>query len=152
MENPLDSYNHPPTLPLEKELLPLFTEKAPFQMADEWREIFVKYGPYITLILAPLTLLSIGITAIVSIFSILTVNFLGGASLLLTILSMILSLVALPGLFSRSRNSGWTLLYYGFLINALASIITLSVSGILGGAIGFLIGGFILFQIRGKYK
>lgn len=151
MGNPINSRNHKPTLPLEKELLPLFTEKAPFQMADEWKEIIVKYGPYISLILVPLSLLSIGIGTILSIFSLLTVNFLGTLSLVLTIIAMVLNLVALPGLFARTR-SGWTLVYYGFLLNTLSSIITLSVSGILGAAIGFLIGGFVLFQIRNKYK
>jgi hypothetical protein len=152
MENPLNVHNPEPTLPLEKELLPLFTEKAPFQIPDEWQEVMVKYGPYILLILVPLSLLAIGIGAIATIFSAFTLNFLGSISLLLTILSMILNLVALPGLFSRSRSSGWTLLYYGFLLNTLASLVTLSIVGILSGAIGFLIGGFILFQIRGKYK
>lgn len=145
MNNPL---NPRPTLPIEKELLPLFTEKAPFQLPTEWKEGLVKYSPYIMMILAPLAILAIGIGALLSIFSLLTVNFLGTISLVLMLISIVLDLMAIPGLFATSR-AGWTLVYYAWLLSILSNLLDLSIFSAIAG---FLIGGFFLFQVRNYYN
>ncbi|NJL15709.1 MAG: chromate transporter [Microscillaceae bacterium] len=137
-----------PNLPLEKELLPLFTDKAPFQLPTEWREAIVKYSPYVMMILAPLSVLAIGLSTLASIFSLLTVNFLGTLSLILSIVSIVLDLMAIPGLFATSRG-GWKLVYLAWLISLLSNLLSFSFLSIIPA---FLIGGFFLFQVRSYYK
>jgi hypothetical protein len=47
---------------------------------------------------------------------------------------------------------GWNLLYYSLILGFLSSVITLSVTSILNGAIGALIGYYFLYQIKSYYK
>lgn len=132
---------------LEAQLAPLFTIKAPFQLPEVWREGIVKYSPWIMLIFVPLSLLAIGLGTIASIFSMFTFNFFGALALLLSIIAMVFDLIAIKPLFDRKRT-GWNLVFYGWLISLLSSLISFSIVGL---ALGFLIGGFILFQVRDKY-
>lgn len=132
---------------LEVQLAPLFTIRAPFQLPETWREGIVKYSPWVMLIFVPLSLLAIGLGTIASIFSMFTFNFFGALALLLSIISMILDLLAIKPLFDRKRI-GWNLIFYAWLISMLSSLISFSIVGL---ALGFLIGGFILFQVRDKY-
>ena len=83
----------PADKPLEKELLPLFTEKAPFQLPTEWKELIVKISPYIMLILVPLAILAIGFGAIVSLFSLFSVSPFYSIGLLITITHQRLHLI-----------------------------------------------------------
>ncbi|MFN3850451.1 MAG: hypothetical protein ACK4NY_13530 [Spirosomataceae bacterium] len=136
-----------PDKPLEKDLLPLFTTKAPFQLPEEWKDLIVKISPWIMLILVPLILLGIGVGAIASIFSTFTLNPRWSVSVLISIAAMICSLLSIKGLFDRKRE-GWVWSYYAFGLNILADLIGFN---IIGGIISFLIGGFFLFQIRERY-
>lgn len=132
---------------LEAQLAPIFTIKAPFQLPEIWREGIVKYSPWIMLIFVPLSLLAIGLGTIASIFSMFTFNFFGALALLLSIIAMVFDLIAIKPLFDRKRT-GWNLVFYGWLISLLSSVVSFSIVGL---ALGFLIGGFILFQVRDKY-
>jgi len=61
---------------------------------------------------------------------------------------MILEIVALPGLFKRTKNS-WELMFYASLIMVLSYIFALNIGSlIIGGAISF----YVLFQIKSYYK
>lgn len=139
---------------LETELAPYFTVKAPFQFPVNFREGFVKYWPIVSLVLLLLTLpailLFLGIgTALVP------VSFLGGVgtgigytiTMVLTVIGLVLSLLALPGLFNRKR-SGWVLSYYAQLLSIVTSILSFSLIGILLGLL-FLM---LLFQVRDYYN
>lgn len=133
--------------PLEAQLAPLFTIKAPFQLPEAWREGLVKYSPWIMLIFVPLSLLVIGFSTIAGIFSMFSFNFFGALALLLSITSMVLDLLAIKPLFDRKRV-GWNLIFYAWLISLLSSVFSFSIFGLV---LGFLIGGFVLFQVRDKY-
>ncbi|AQG78364.1 chromate transporter [Spirosoma montaniterrae] len=138
---------------LESELAPYFTTKAPFQFPVNFREGFVKYWPIVTLVLlilsAPALLAFLGIGA-----ALMPVSFLGGAgagftytvSMVLALIGLVLSILALPGLFNRKRQ-GWVFSYYAQLISILTSILSLSLFGILLGLL-FLM---LLFQVREYY-
>ncbi len=138
---------------LETELAPYFTTKAPFQFPYNFREGFVKYWPIVSLVIMlislPVLLGFLGIGA-----ALLPVSYLGGIgagvgytiSMILTLISIVLGLLALPGLFNRKR-SGWVFSYYAELVTILSNIFSFSLIGILLGLL-FLM---LLFQVRDYY-
>ena len=137
-----------PDKPLEKELLPLFTSKAPFQLPTEWKDFIVKISPYIMLILVPLTVLAIGVTAFASIFTTFTSNPRWGLATLVTTAGLICSLLSIKGLFDRKRE-GWIWSYYAFMLYLLSDLLHFH---FIDAIITFLISGYFLFQIREYYK
>jgi hypothetical protein len=134
--------------PLEAELLPVFTDKAPFQLPVVWKELIVKISPWIMLIFVPLSLLAIGLGTLATLLTLFTLDLLAAVSITVSILALVCSLLSIKGLFDRARD-GWVWSYYSFLLSALSSLIGLH---FISAIIGFLIGGFFLFQIREYYK
>lgn len=134
--------------PLEKELLPLFTSKAPFQLPTEWKDFIVKVSPYIMLILVPLTVLAIGLTAIASIFTSITTNLRWSLATIIVLAALVCSLLSIKGLFDRKRE-GWVWSYYAFLLILLSDLLHFH---FIDAIITFLISGYFLFQIREYYK
>ncbi len=139
---------------LEPELAPYFTSKAPFQFPINFREGFVKYWPIVTLVL-----LILGIPAILAFLGIgaalVPVSFMGGVgagvgytiTMILSLIGLVLSILALPGLFNRKR-SGWVFSYYAQLISILTSVFSISIFGILLGLLFMM----LLFQVRDYYN
>lgn len=132
---------------LEPELGPIFTDKAPFQLPEEFREGFAKYAPYVLAVLSPLYVLSILLSGGAAIISGFFLHIGYSLSMLVAITAMVIILLAIPGLFKRTRES-WTKLYIAELLFILSALIGLN---IVTGIISFLIGLFILFQVRSKY-
>ncbi len=137
-----------PDKPLEKELLPLFTSKAPFQLPTEWKDFIVKVSPYIMLILVPLTILAIGFTAFASIFTTISSSPLYGLATVATLGGLICSLLSIKGLFDRKRE-GWVWSYYAFILFLISDLLHFQ---FIDAIITFLISGYFLFQIREYYK
>ncbi len=132
---------------LEPELGPIFTDKAPFQLPEEFREGFAKYFPYVAFVLLPLSLLAILFGGGVAVLSGFFLNIRVSLALLVMVAALIVGALAIPGLFKRTRES-WTKLYIAELLYILSAIIGFDIVSIL---ISFLIGLFILFQVRSKY-
>lgn len=139
---------------LENLLDDYLVKKAP-SLPKGLTDFIVAVLPYLTiifLILAlPLILALIGVSALVMPFSLvggLGTGFSYIASIIVTILTVILEIMALPGLFSRQKRS-WTLLYYVALIGGINSILSLNLWGLV---IGTGISLYILFQIKSHYK
>lgn len=61
---------------------------------------------------------------------------------------MVLMLLAIPGLFKRSK-SGWNYVFYSVLVNAVYSLISMQLFGLI---VGSLISLYLLFQVRSYYK
>jgi len=137
-----------PDKPLEKELLPLFTTKAPFQLPTEWKEFIVKVSPWIMLILVPLYIFAIGVTAFASVFTAFTLNPRWSLGILITTVGLICSVLSIKGLFDRKRE-GWVWSYYAFLLIILSDLVLFN---FFDAIITFLITGYFLFQIREYYK
>jgi hypothetical protein len=130
-------------------------KKAPFQIPDAGRELIVRFGPWITVVLLilllPILLFALGLGAFLIPFS-------GAAGVgyaasfgLMTIFVVVevgLMIAALPGLFAR-KMSGWTLLFYSQLVGIVHSLLT---GNIIGGLLTALIGLYILFQVRPLYR
>lgn len=145
---PVNSLNQ-----LESTLEEYLVKKAPALPANI-KDIIVQLAPWITLILAimflPLLTAALGLGAIF-----MPIGLLGGVSYGVSFLALIpaavafiLQVMAIPGLFKRAR-SAWKLLFYATLISALTSIFQ---ANLLSALVGTLIGLYILFQIKSRYK
>lgn len=130
-------------------------KKAPFSIPNNWKELIVKFSPWISLIL-----LIIALPAILAIFGLGTLlmpfSFLGGLrggynyifTLVFSGITLVLEALAIPGLFKRSMG-GWKFAYYAALVGALENLITFNLGGLV---IGGLLSMYVLFQIKSYYK
>jgi hypothetical protein len=139
---------------LEIKLEEIFTKKVP-ALPENIKEIIVKYSPYVVLVILiftlPLILSLLGIGAIL-----LPASFLGGigsgissfVTLIFSIATLIVEILALPGLFKRAKRS-WKLMFYNSLIMLVQYIFTMNIGGLV---IGSAISWYFLFQIKSYYK
>ena len=139
---------------LEIKLEEIFTKKVP-ALPENIKEIIVKYSPYVVLVILiftlPLILSLFGIGAIL-----LPASFLGGigsgissfVTLIFSIATLIVEILALPGLFKRAKRS-WKLMFYNSLIMLVQYIFTMNIGGLV---IGSAISWYFLFQIKSYYK
>ncbi len=139
-------------LPLEKELSDLFAKFPAFP--ESLIDILVTIAPWLAVIggiLGLLGLLSLlgldaafvgtlGVGAYGSSWR-FYVSIIGGA------IAAVLYIMAFTPLRSQKKR-GWDLMYYAFLLNLLVNLLTFSIFGLI---LSFLIGGWILFQVRPKY-
>jgi len=132
-------------------------KKAPFALPKEAKEFIVKVSPYLTIIFAILTLPIIFWALRISTFlsplaAALGVNVWGFGtivSLATAVITIILYLMAVQGLFNRTKSS-WRLVFYASIVSLIGNI--LSTNGIIGTIIGVIIGWYILFQVKDMYK
>ncbi|MEI6494833.1 MAG: hypothetical protein WCO03_02110 [bacterium] len=141
---------------LEGFLEEYFGRKAPALPAGG-KEFIVKVSPYlaiISLILmvpALLGLLAVlGIGAVAMPFAVVAgaqmgILFLISAAII--VISIILTIIAIPGLFKR-QIKGWQMMYYSTLLSLLSSLISLNLIGFIVSAI---ISFYILFQVKSLY-
>jgi len=150
---PKKSQSGNPIKQLEEVLDLYLGQKAP-AIPENIKKMIVNFAPWliiITVVLAsPLILGALGIGAILAPFS-----FLGGVRhgisfnlfLLFLAASLVLEIIAVPGLFKKTAKS-WKLIFYATLINA---VYTLSQGDIGGLIIGTGLSLYILFQVKKLY-
>lgn len=144
---------------LEVTLEKYFGEKAP-QLPESWKEIIVKFAPYLAIIgvifgipgilalvgagtiLAPLGLVGGMMTGrpFLGFGYVVNVLFLG--------VMVLLEGLAIPGLFSRSKKA-WTYLYWSALVGIVQNILIFNVGGLV---IGGMLSMYFLFQVKEYYK
>lgn len=144
---------------LEAILDEYLVKKAPFTLPVDAKEFIVKVAPYLVIIFAVIAIpgifLALGISAIALPFAAVGYAFGHGfgfiaiISLIISIAALVLELVAVPGLFKRTK-SAWQLVFYASIVSFIGSII--SIHGIVGAIIGVIIGWYILFQVKDLYK
>jgi hypothetical protein len=61
--------------------------------------------------------------------------------------SSVMMLLAFPGLKAGKAN-GWNMLFWSEVVNAVTSVVGISIGSVVGAAIAF----YLLFQIKPKYK
>ncbi len=144
---------------LEETLNEYLGKKAP-TIPTNWKEIIVKFVPYLALLgvilSIPAILALVGLGTLLAPFGIVGGlaagrPFLGFGyitSIIFLIVTLVLEIMALPGLFGRKKQ-GWTYSYYATLIGAVQNIITLNIGGLL---IGTLLSLYVLFQVKEYYK
>lgn len=139
---------------LESTLDLYLVKKAP-ALPEGWKELIVKIAPWLVAIglvfgvLGALALFGIG-------SALMPLALVGGGSVsvmflvssVFLVVSLVLELLALPGLFKKQAKS-WRLLYYASLVGALHNLVTFNLGGLI---IGTLLGLYILFQIKSHYK
>lgn len=139
---------------LENKLAEFFTKKLP-ALPEKAKELIVKFGPYLVVVMLVLTipailaLIGIGIAAT-------PFAFVGGLrggigyviSLIFGLAMLVLEIMAVPGLFKRQMKA-WKLLFYISLISAVSYVLSFNLGGLI---IGTGISWYILFQIRSYYK
>lgn len=131
-----------------------FGKKAPALPANV-KEFIVKVSPYLAIIGVIFF-----VVAIIPVLSFLTTGYgmlaaLGAyvpttsvyLNLGLSIVVILLSLLAIPGLFKRTKGA-WNLMFYAQLVSAVGSLVTYN---ILGAIIGLVISFYILFQVKSYY-
>lgn len=140
---------------LEKTLEPYFTNKAPFQIPKDIKELLVKLAPYLVIIFVVLSLPAIfalfGLSALLTPFMMgvsYTMGPLWWVSTALIAVSVVLEALAIPGLFARTMQ-GWRYVFYAQLVSILASVLQMN---LIGAIISALIGFYILFQVKEMYK
>jgi|GEM_PF-767972 hypothetical protein len=124
-----------------------FTKQAPV-LPTNAKEILVKIFPYLSAIGLVLGVFGILFSIVLIPLLLLGGNIFTALAMLISLASLVLSAIALPGLFSKTKK-GWTYSYYSLLVSLLSSIIS---GNLLGFILAGLIGGYILFQIRSYYK
>lgn len=149
-------HNGSPLEQLETWFDEMLGKKAP-QLPENIRNAFVQYGPYVLVVFMiigiPALLLALGLGAILSPLAIL-----GGARGvssfgfgfvhgLIGLAALVLQAIALPGLFAKTK-AGWRWTYYSSLVSVVGSVLSFSLVGLLGNAIGL----YVLFQIKSHYK
>ncbi len=145
---------------LEALLDEYMVNKAPFSLPAEVKEFIVNVSPYLVIIFAvlslPIIFAALGLTAILSPFAALggyglygfSWGFQATVGVIIAVITMVLEIIAVPGMFKRTRKA-WTLLFYASVISLIGSIVSLS--GIFGAIIGAIIGWYILFQVKELY-
>ena len=127
-------------------------KKAPFQIPANGREMIVKFGPWIAVVLLvltlPLLLFALGVGTVLMPFGGPRYAAGFGFLTLFVIAQIGLLIAALPGLFAR-KMAGWQLLFYSQLVSIVYSLLS---GSIVGGLLGGLISLYILFQVRTLYR
>lgn len=139
---------------IEATLSLYFGKKAP-AMPENIKKFIVRYSPYLIILVLILSLP--GLLAAFGLSRFLApYNYYGGSRMnftfsifgILTLLALALEIIALPGLFKRSKKS-WEYMFYASLVSLLASLLNLNLASlIIGAAISF----YVLFQIKSYYK
>jgi len=139
---------------LESTLDLYFNKKAP-NLPENIKGSIVKYSPYITLIIMvlclPFIIFTLGLGTML-----LPLGFIGGfssgfkgiISLIFSVITILVGIIALPGLFKRTKKS-WKLMFYCSLLSAIMNFITFNLGNLI---IGSVISWYFLFQVRSYYK
>ncbi len=139
---------------LENLLAEYLVKKAPAIPAN-FKEVIVKFAPWVTLIILiltlPLVLAVFGLGALLA-----PLSFMGGMTagtnyiltLVLSGIQLVLEAMAIPGLFKRTKGA-WNLVFYAALVGGIQNLVTFNLGGLL---IGTLLSLYILFQVREYYK
>jgi len=143
---------------LETMLEEYLGKKAP-AMPENIKDILVSFAPYLAIIgiviALPSLLAVLGVGAFLSPFSafmgtsyMLSYGFGYYVGIVGIIISAVFDALAIQGLFKRSMGA-WRLMYYSALVSFVTSVLQ---GGFVGAIIGGLIGMYILFQVKSKYK
>jgi hypothetical protein len=128
--------------------------KAP-AIPKAWKEIIVSFSPWLTvlmlILLLPVVLAIFGLSMSMMPFAFIG-GFRAGSSFLiswvLSIVTMVLYALAIPGLFKKQRKA-WYFMYYAALLTAVDNLVSFNVAGFV---VGTLVSMYVLFQIKEYYK
>ncbi len=140
-----------------QEMMQDWFDKLP-SLPKGFRDVLVQIAPWIALLFGILgVLVGLGGLGILSVLSPMMLIGNGASattgsfvSVVLSLISSVLLLIAFPGLHAR-KNQGWTMLFWSQWAALLSSLVV-GVGALFGGLIGAVIGFYLLFQIKSYYK
>lgn len=145
------------TKQLEEVLNEYLGEKAP-GLPDNVREVLVMLAPWLAVLGVvmgiPAVLALIGLGSMLPALPFAygaRAGYFGATFAISTVflaITLVLEVLAIPGLFSRSKQ-GWRMVFYVMLVGAVQSLIMLNLMSLI---VGTLLGMYLLFQVRGYYK
>ncbi len=154
-----EEHKLPPKLPaysalpqVEGQLEEYLGRRTP-QLPEKWRQTIAKISPWITLVVLILTIpallaiLGFGAVIISATGAIVHYGAWGWFLWILTLASLALEIVALPGLFKKSKQ-GWSFIFYAALLSGATNILGINI----GSLVGTLVSLYIIFQIKNQYK
>ena len=144
---------------LEVTLEEYLVKKAP-QLPKEWKEIVVKFAPYLAVVAVVFGIL--GFLALIGLGTFMApLGLVGGmmtgrpflgfnyvVNVIFLGVIVLLEGLAIPGLFSRSKKA-WTFLYWSALVGIVQNVVSFNVGGLV---IGGLLSLYFLFQVKEYYK
>lgn len=144
---------------LEETLEVYLVKKAPFSIPENWKELIVRFAPYLTIlgiiVSVPAVFAVLGPGALVSPFTAflgpryaLSYSFNYVLSMVALVVVIVLGAMAVPGLFKRQEKA-WRLLFYSSLVSALSGILG---RDLIGTIIVALLSWYILFQVKEYYR
>lgn len=126
-----------------------FGQKAP-ALPVKAKEVIVKIAPWLALVMvalaAPVVLALVGFGGYIGRYAMYGM-YAGGWYWIFAAATIVLNILALPGLFKPSK-SGWTFSFYAVLVGGVQNIVMMNLGGLI---IGLAIGFYILFQIKPYY-
>jgi hypothetical protein len=136
----------------------IYIKKAPFTIPEDWKEMIVKITPYLNILGIVMAIAAIPVLLGIGTLSVMfgamsgaTLNPLSNIGGILaaafSLGGIVLSVMAAQGLFKR-KASAWKLVFYGSLLSVVQSVLTLNIAGL---AMTFIVGMYILYQIKSKY-
>ena len=126
--------------------------KAPFQLPADIKEMIVRFGPWANLIflitLLPILSAVLGLNSMFSSFAYFYVSTGWTLHSIVSVATLVLGAMAIPGLFAR-KMSGWNLLFYQIIASLIGSVVA---GNVIGAVVGFIIGAYVLFQVKSYYR
>jgi hypothetical protein len=135
------------TLPLEKELEPIFTKQLP-SFPDNVKDLLVKIAPFLAIIWLIIGVSGVGLASLFAPFAWFSYGISYGLAILLLIATIILIALAIPGLFNQKKD-GWKYMYYAEFTSLVSGLLFGNWIGVILSA---FIGFWILFQSKEKYS
>ncbi len=125
--------------------------KAPLQLPADIKEMIVRFGPWANLIflitLLPILLAVLGLNGMFSGFAYFYVSTGWTLHSIVSVATLVLGAMAIPGLFAR-KMSGWNFLFYEIVVSLVGAI---AYGNVFGGILSFIIGAYVLFQVKSYY-
>jgi hypothetical protein len=148
---------HKSTMSQLEHTLDLYLVKKAPALPKNIKEILVRFAPWLVILGIVLALPAIfGVFGLGAMMSSMPYGAAVGAawgfnvilSTIILIVVLVLEILALPGLFARTRK-GWNLIFYSALVSAVSSLLSYNIAAFI---IGTLLSLYILFQVREYYK
>lgn len=142
---------------LETFLDEYMVKKAPFALPNGLKEFLAVIAPYSIIIVAvlaiPMILFALGLSSALAPIGMMggygySWGITGGVIFLTTLAGIVLELMAVPGLFKRTKGA-WRILFYVSIIQVVGNVVSLH---IISALIGAIINWYILFQMKDVYK
>lgn len=153
----MDTNNSKQSVKQLEDVLDLYLVKKAPALPANIKQVIVNFAPWLIIIGIIFSIPAVfALFGLGSMMSALPYGYAMGArfglpyflSIAFLVVIVVLEIMALPGLFSRSAK-GWRFIFYSVLVSAVSSLVSFNLFGLV---IGTLISLYLLFQVKEYYK